>query len=153
MRRFWRIVGVTFTAELLLRATGLAQGLDSSRRSATNLADLSIEELMNESVTSVSKKETRLSESPAAITVITPEDIRRIGATSIPEALRVVPGLEVVRINASEWAVSARGFKNQSARELLVLVDGHLDVDLIDRVEIVRRPSSSIYGSSACFGV
>jgi len=85
---------------LLAVATSAADGPPPDR--SRPLADLSIEELMNESVTSVSKKETKPSESPAAITVITSEDIRRIGATTIPEALRIVPGLDVARINASE---------------------------------------------------
>ncbi|HWN96727.1 MAG TPA: TonB-dependent receptor plug domain-containing protein, partial [Methylomirabilota bacterium] len=85
-------------------------------------ADLSIEELLNESVTSVSKKETRLSQSPAAISVITQEDIRRSGLTTLPELLRTVPGMDVARINGNAWAVSARGFNNEFANKLLVLI-------------------------------
>ena len=91
-------------------ATALHAADGAERTPASNLADLSIEQLMNESVSSVSKKETRLSESPAAIAVVSAEDIRRLGITTIPEALRLVPGMDVARINGNEWAVSARGF-------------------------------------------
>src|ERR1044071_7052797 len=90
--------------------------------SAPSLGDMTIEQLMNEPVTSVSKKETRLSQSPAAVTVITQEDIRRSGMTTIPELLRMVPGLDVARIDGNEWAVSSRGFNNQFANKLLVLI-------------------------------
>lgn len=136
---------------------------------ARRLADLSIQELMNESITSVSKKETKLTESPAAVTVITAEDIRRIGATSIPEALRIVPGLDVARINASEWAVSSRGFNNQYANKLLVLVDGRsvytpsfsgvfwhmqdLMLEDLDRIEVIRGPGATLWGANAVNGV
>src|SRR5207253_973872 len=121
-----------------------------------NLGDLSIEELMNESVTSVSKKETKLNQSPAAITVITQEEIRRSGLTSLPELLRVVPGLDVARINGNEWAISSRGFNAQFANKLLVMIDGRTvytpassgvfwdaqDVALedLDRIEVIRGP-------------
>src|SRR5215207_7034945 len=112
--------GFPFRAQFFLKAIGCCAGALASLLGwgADNLGDLSLEELMSVSVTSVSKKETRLQDSPAAISVITAEDIRRIGATSIPEALRIVSGLDVARINANEWAVSARGFNSQYAREL-----------------------------------
>ncbi|MEY2407473.1 MAG: iron complex outerrane recepter protein [Verrucomicrobiota bacterium] len=150
----------------LSAAAGDAGPMDTAGRS---LADLSIEQLMNESVTSVSKKETRLADSPAAITVITAEDIRRIGATTIPEALRIVPGLEVARINASEWAVSSRGFNSQYASKLLVLVDGRsvytpsfsgvfwhmqdLMLEDLDRIEVIRGPGATLWGANAVNGV
>jgi len=79
---------------------------------------------MSEPVTSVSKKETRLGDSAAAIAVVTQEDIRRLGITSLPEALRLVPGMDVARISANEWAVSARDSTNEFANKLLVLIDG-----------------------------
>jgi iron complex outermembrane recepter protein len=85
---------------------------------------------MNVEVTSVSKKEQKLSQVAAAIFVITQEEIRRSGATSIPDLLRMVPGLDVAQINASTWAISARGFNLQFANKLLVLIDGravHVD--------------------------
>jgi iron complex outermembrane receptor protein len=138
----------------------------SAKRS---FADLSIEELMNESVTSVSKKETKLSQSPAAISVITQEDIRRSGLTSIPELLRTVPGLSVARINGNQWAIGSRGFNSQYANKLLVLVDGRAvytptfggvfwnaqDVVLedVDRIEVIRGPGATLWGANAVNGV
>jgi iron complex outermembrane receptor protein len=133
------------------------------------LADLSLEQLLNESVTSVSKKETKLSQSPAAISVITQEDIRRSGLNSIPELLRMVPGLDVARINGNQWAISSRGFNNQYANKLLVLIDGRAvytptfggvfwnaqDVVLedVDRIEVIRGPGATLWGANAVNGV
>src|ERR1700710_405674 len=77
--------------------------------------ELSLEQLISIQVTSVSKKETPLEQSPAAVTVITAEDIRRLGITTIPDALRLVPGMDVAQINGHEWAVSTRGFNDQYA--------------------------------------
>src|SRR6266850_4468440 len=89
-----------------------------------DLADLSIEELGNIQITSVSRHAERLADAPAAIFVITREDIRRSGATRLPEALRLAPNLEVARSNASTYAISARGFNSNTANKLLVLIDG-----------------------------
>ena len=135
----------------------------------SNLADLSLAELMNEPVTSVSKKETRLGDAPTAITVITAEDIRRLGITSIPEALRLVPGFDVARIDGSHWAISARGFNLQYANTLLVLVDGRsvyspafggvywdaqdLALEDLDRIEVIRGPGAVLWGANAVNGV
>src|SRR5438874_11988074 len=83
-----------------------------------------IEDLMNVEVTTAAKKEQKLSRTAAAIYVITQEDIRRSGASSIAEALRMVPGVNVARLNASQWAVSARGFNGRFSDKLLVLMDG-----------------------------
>ena len=89
-----------------------------------DLSLLSIEDLMNTKVTSVSKKEQKMSQAAAAIFVITQEDIRRSGATNVPDLLRIVPGLDVSQINANSWAISARGFNTQFEKKLLVLIDG-----------------------------
>ena len=89
-----------------------------------DLTTLQIEDLMNVDVTSASRKEQKLSEVPAAVFVITKEDIQRSGATNIPDLLRMVPGLEVAQINPSTWAISARGFNGQYSNQLLVLIDG-----------------------------
>jgi iron complex outermembrane receptor protein len=89
-----------------------------------DIADLSIEELSNIPVTSVSRHAERLADAPASIFVITGEDIRRSGATRLPEALRLAPNLEVARQNASTYAISARGFNGTTANKLLVLIDG-----------------------------
>jgi len=124
---------------------------------------------MNETVTSVSKKETKVSQSPAAVGVITRDDIRRLGITSIPEALRLVPGVEVARISSHKWAVSARGFNGQFADKLLVLVDGRtiyessfpgvlwdiqdLVLEDLDRIEVIRGPGATLWGANAVNGV
>lgn len=134
-----------------------------------NLADLTIEQLLNEPVTSVAKKETPLHESPAAISVITPNDIRRHGLRSLPEALRLLPGLDVARVGASETAVSVRGFNNVFANKLLVLIDGRAvyspasggvfwnvqDVAFEDlsRIEVIRGPGATLWGANAVNGV
>ncbi len=141
-------------------------------RAAEEVADLtrlSLEQLMNVQVTSVSKKPQRVSESAAAVHVITSEDIRRSGATSIPELLRNVPGLNVARIDSSKWAITARGFNGLFSNKLLVLRDGRTlytplfsgvfwDVqdtllDDIERIEVIRGPGGTIWGANAVNGV
>lgn len=120
-------------------------------------------------VTSVSKRPENLSEAPAAIHMITQEDIRRSGATSIPEALRLVPGLQVARVDAHTWAISARGFNDVFANKLLVVQDGRSvytplfsgvfwDVqdtmlEDIDRIEVIRGPGATLWGANAVNGV
>jgi len=137
--------------------------------SAGSLADLSVEQLMNEPVTSVSKKEEKLTDAAAAIFVISGDDIRRQGITSIPEALRLVPGLDVARINSHEWAISSRGFNGQFANKLLVLVDGRsiygtgfggvvwgiqdVVMEDVDRIEVIRGPGGTLWGANAMNGV
>ena len=134
-----------------------------------SLADLTIEQLMNESVTSVSKKETKLSESPAAISVITADDIARLGITSIPEALRLAPGMDVARVDASHWAISSRGFNVEYANKLLVLMDGRslytpsfggvlwgsqdMMLEDMERIEVIRGPGATLWGANAVNGV
>lgn len=134
-----------------------------------DLSQVSIEDLMNIKVTSVSKKEQKMSQAAAAIFVITQEDIRQSGATNIPDLLRMVPGLDVSQINANSWAVSARGFNEQFTNKLLVLIDGRAvytpllggvnwdtqDVPLedIDRIEVIRGPGATIWGANAVNGV
>jgi iron complex outermembrane recepter protein len=141
----------------------------ATNQTASALADLSIEQLMNESVTSVSKKREKLNAAPAAISVVTADDIRRLGITTLPEALRLVPGMDVAQINAHEWAVSARGFNDQFANKLLVLVDGRavytpsfggvfwdvrdVPLDDLDRIEVIRGPGATLWGANAVNGV
>jgi iron complex outermembrane receptor protein len=143
----------------------IAQQSSGSR----DLGDLSIEELMNESVTSVSKREQKLSQAAAALFVINQEDIRRSGALNIPDLLRMVPGLDVAQINANTWAISARGFNHQFSDKLLVLIDGRAvytptnggvnwdtqDVPLedIERIEVIRGPGATVWGANAVNGV
>jgi len=134
-----------------------------------DLTTLSLEELLNIQVTSATKSSTRLSNAPAAIYVLTGEDIQRTGATTIPEALRVVPGLHVARIDANKWVVSARGFNGQFANKLLVLIDGRsvytplfsgvwwdqqdVMMEDIERIEVIRGPGASLWGANAVNGV
>src|SRR2546423_1910419 len=134
-----------------------------------DLADLSIEELGNIQITSVSKHAERLSDAPAAIFVITGDDIRRSGATRLAEALRLAPNLEVARVSASSYAISARGFNNTIANKLLVLIDGRTvytplfsgvfwdaqDVMLedVERIEVISGPGATLWGANAVNGV
>jgi iron complex outermembrane receptor protein len=134
-----------------------------------DLSQVSLEDLMNIKVTSVSKKEQKMSQAAAAIFVITQEDIRRSGATNIPDLLRLVPGLDVSQINANSWAIAARGFNTQFENKLLVLIDGRAvytplvggvnwdtqDVPLedIDRIEVIRGPGATLWGANAVNGV
>jgi len=134
-----------------------------------DLADLSIEELGNIQVTSVSKRPERLADAPASIFVITGEDIRRAGATRLPEALRLAPNLEVARVSASSYAISARGFNNTIDNKLLVLIDGRTvytplfsgvfwdaqDVMLedVERIEVISGPGATLWGANAVNGV
>ncbi len=134
-----------------------------------DIADLSIEELGNIQITSVSRHAERLSDAPAAIFVITGEDIRRSGATRLAEALRLAPNLEVARVSASSYAISARGFNNTVANKLLVLIDGRTvytplfsgvfwdaqDVMLedVERIEVISGPGATLWGANAVNGV
>ncbi len=133
------------------------------------LTDLSIQELMNIEVTSVSKKAQKLSEAPAAIFVITNEDIRRSGARNVPEALRLAPGVDVAAIGGGRYAVSIRGFTGRFSNKLLVLIDGRSIytpifsgvvweaqgpvLEDIERIEIIRGPGAAIWGANAVNGV
>jgi iron complex outermembrane receptor protein len=133
------------------------------------LKDLSIEELSNIEVTSVSKREERLSDAPTSVFVITSEDIRRSGVTNLPEALRLAPNLQVARVSANEYAISARGFNGTAANKLLVLIDGRSiysplfsgvfwdaqDVMLedIERIEVISGPGGTLWGVNAVNGV
>ncbi|WP_137224423.1 TonB-dependent siderophore receptor [Shewanella sp. MEBiC00475] len=135
----------------------------------SNSLDLSLQELMNVEVTSVSKQKQPLSNSPAAIYVVTSESIRRSGATSIPQALRDVPGLHVAQIDSQKWAIGSRGFNGRYNNKLLVLMDGRtlyspsfsgvywevqdtLMAD-IERIEVIRGPSAAMWGANAVNGV
>lgn len=133
--------------------------------------ELSLEELMDIDleVTTVSKRSERLMDTAAAVYVLTNEEIRRSGVASIPEALRLVPGLNVARVNGSIYAISSRGFNGQYASKLLVLIDGRVvysplfsgvfwelqDVMLedLDRIEVIRGPGAAIWGANAVNGV
>lgn len=153
--------------ELVLLVSALTAA--HAQNAQPDLTTWQIEDLMNVDVTSASRKEQKLSEVPAAVFVITKEDIRRSGPTNIPDWLGMVPGLEVAQINPSIWAISARGFNGQYSNQLLVLIDGRtvyspifsgvywdaqdVALDLIERIEIVRGPGAAIWGANAVNGV
>lgn len=134
-----------------------------------SLLQLSIEELLEQKITSVSRQETTVGHAAAAVFVITEEMIRRSGATVIPELFRMVPGMNVSRIDGNKWAVSARGFNQRFGDKLLVMVDGRtvynplfsgvywdaIDYPLedIQQIEVIRGPGASMWGANAVNGV
>src|SRR3970040_1356321 len=101
-----------------------AIGQTDRARPAAGLTRLSLEDLSNIEIVSVSKKEQKTSEVAAALYVINEEDIRRSGLTSLPELLRLAPGLQVSRIDGNKWAVSSRGFNGRFSNKMLVVIDG-----------------------------
>ena len=133
--------------------------------------ELDLEQLssLSAEVTSVSRRAQRLIETPAAVAVISGEDIRRSGHTSIPELLRMVPGMQVARVASDSWTISARGFASEFANKLLVLVDGRVVytptfngvlwnlqdtlLEDIERIEVIRGPGATVWGSNAVNGV
>ena len=136
---------------------------------AESLKTLSIEQLLNVEVTSVSRRPEPLARAPSAIQVITQQDIRRSGASSLPEALRLATNLEVAQVDSRQWAISARGLNSTTANKLLVLIDGRTvytplfsgvfwdvqDVPLedIDRIEVISGPGATLWGANAVNGV
>ena len=134
-----------------------------------DIAELSLEELSGLEVTSVSRRGEPLGAAPASIYVITADAIRRSGVTSLPEALRLAPNLQVARIDATQYAISARGFNNAIGNKLLVLIDGRTvytpffsgvfwdqqDVllDDVERIEVISGPGATLWGANAVNGV
>ena len=153
---------------LLIAASG-AGDMPRCQDSPPDLTTIGIEAVMNMEVTSVSKKPETLMASTAAVYVITSEEIRRSGATSLPELLRLVPGVQAARINANTWAVGVRGFTSSLSRSLLVLIDGrsvysplfagvYWDaqdtlLEDIERIEVIRGPGATLWGANAVNGV
>ncbi len=134
-----------------------------------DLSDFSLEELMDVKVVSISRQTESIQGAAAAVFVISSEDIRRSGAHSIPEVLRLAPGLNVARINSHTWAITSRGFNSRFANKLQVLVDGRsiyspmfsgvywesssVMLEDIDRIEIIRGPGATMWGANAVNGV
>ncbi len=163
-----KIVKFQLTKQLLVPLS-VFLSISTAYSAQDELLDLSVEDLLNVEVISVAKKAKSLNDSPAAIFVISQDDIKRIGATSIPEALRLAPGIDVARIDANKWAVSARGFNGRFANKLLVLIDGrnaytrtfagvyweNQDVMLedVDHIEVIRGPGATLWGANAVNGV
>lgn len=146
-----------------------AQTLPDDQNAASDLKQMSLEQLGNVEVTTVSKEPEKLLQTPAAIYVLTQQDIRRSGVTNIPDALRLVPGVEVARIDSDSWAVGIRGFGGAFSRSVLVLIDGrsvytplfegvywdvqNVMLEDVDRIEVIRGPGGTIWGSNAVNGV
>jgi iron complex outermembrane recepter protein len=167
-----RIAGAT----LALLAVGWAAGAvgetavpEGDSRAIGALKQLDVEDLMNVEVTSVARHPEKLLQAASAIQVITQEDIRRSGATSIPEALRLADNLQVAQKNSHDWGISARGFNTDLANKLLVMIDGRTvytplysgvfwDVqdyllEDIDRIEVISGPGGALWGANAVNGV
>ncbi len=150
-------------------ALGGTAALAAASPSPSELSQLSIEELSAIEVTSVSKRAEPLTDAAAAVYVITSDEIRRSGATSLPEALRLAPNLQVARVDSSQYAISARGFNATTANKLLVLIDGRSTytplfsgvfwdvqsvlLEDIDRIEVISGPGGTLWGSNAVNGV
>jgi iron complex outermembrane receptor protein len=155
-------VGVAFVAATCAPIEPRAQQLAA-------LADLSLEQLSDIVVTSASRREQRLADSPSSIYVITSDDIRRAGVRTLPEALRLAPNLQVARADANQYAITARGFGNVLANRLLVMIDGRTvysplfsgvfwearDIMLedIERIEVLDGPQTTLWGTNAVNGV
>ena len=162
--RFLSPSGMALVVTLMLHGTASQAEVEH-----TSLADMSLEELSNIEVTSVSKRAERWSDAPTSVYVITSDDIRRSGARSLPEALRLAPNLHVAQTVVGAYSISARGFNSQSANKLLVLIDGRSvytplfsgvfwdvqDVMLedIERIEVISGPGGTAWGVNAVNGV
>jgi iron complex outermembrane recepter protein len=168
-RKVASTIGIWFVLLPFTPKGSWARDPQPDQNNGGNLKQLSLEQLGNVEVTTVSKDPQQVLKTAAAIFVITQEDIRRSGATSIPEALRLAPGVEVARIDADHWSVAIRGLAGQFSKDLLVLIDGrsiytplfagvYWDVQSVmledvERIEVVRGPGGTIWGANAVNGV
>jgi iron complex outermembrane receptor protein len=145
-------------------------GPEPDKKSDEPLKQLSLAQLGDVEVTTASKEPEEVWKTPAAVYVLTNEDIRRSGATSIPEVLRLVPGVQVSRIDNDHWAVGIRGFADQFSKSMLVMVDGRslytplfagvywalqdgIILEDVERIEVIRGPGGTIWGANAVTGV
>ena len=164
-----RAVGCTVAFSILLAAIAAAQASLTPEQSRNPVKELTLEQLGDVEVTSVSKAPEQVWKTPAAIYVITQEDIQRSGVTTIPDALRLAPGVQVAEFDSSHWAVGIRGFASQFSRSVLVLIDGrsvytplfagvywdvqNVMLEDVDRIEVMRGPGGTIWGANAVNGV
>ncbi|HEY1717874.1 MAG TPA: TonB-dependent receptor [Verrucomicrobiae bacterium] len=178
IRRFKKWSGVLLGLAIAIAPETYADELtpsppsDAAKTNSEVLAtykEMSLEELMDQKVTSVAKEPEPYREAPAAIQVVTGDEIRRSGASSIPEALRLADNLDVAQINSHDWAISARGFNSHLGDKLLVLMDGRAVysplyggviwnmqdylLEDIDRIEVVSGPGGTLWGANAVNGV
>src|SRR3989442_6761478 len=166
---FYLLICVVLVVIFPLSASGQAPSDPSDPPQQRELKKLSLDQLLNVEVTSVSGKASKLADSPAAVEIITQDMIRRSGARSLPDVLRLTTGLHVASSDGHTWAISARGFNNTAANKLQVLLDGRSlytplysgvfwDVqdtllEDIDRIEIIRGPGATLWGANAVNGV
>jgi len=164
----FRPLKVSFALLLLLLLAQTAPAL-AADDAANQYLEMDLSQLMQVTITSVGKKPQTLADTAAAVYVITQEDIRRSGVTSIPEALAMAPGIQVARISSSKWSISSRGFAGYTSNKLLVLIDGrsvyspaysgvvwdmqNTLLEDIDRIEVIRGPGGTIWGANAVNGV
>lgn len=153
----------------LVSLLGCCAILVDAQSAPNDLANKTIEELMNVDVTTASRKQQKLSKVPAAVYVVTREAIERSGAANIPDLLRTVPGVHVAQVEANRWAISVRGFNASYSNKLLVMVDGRtvytpsfsgvywdqidIPLDTIERIEVVRGSGGAVWGANAVNGV
>jgi iron complex outermembrane recepter protein len=163
------ISATRWRALLALLLVGSVLVTPAQAQDPVDLTAVNLEDLLKMEVRSVSKKEQQLFRTPAAVYVLTSEDIRRSGASSLPDLLRLVPGLQVAQIDGNKFAVTARGFNGLWANKLLVLIDGRVVytpvssgvywdlqdyvLEDIDRIEVVRGPGATVWGANAVNGV
>lgn len=159
-----KAIGLLSVITMLLPAAALRAHSDAPSAEDLHVMKMDFEELMTLSVTSVEHREKRLAEIAAAVTVLTKEDIRRSGVTSVAELMRLVPGFIVARIDANKWSVSSSEDSNRLSDDMTVLIDGrptyssmfggtfweHIDVVLqdVERVEVVRGPAGKLWGTN-----
>lgn len=172
-RSIWRIAGANSLLFLLafggLANQSRADDALGGQNPPDDLKQLSLEQLGNLDVISVSKDPQQVQKTPAAVFVITQEDIRRSGATTIPELLRTVPGVEVARIDSDHWSVGIRGFGSEFSKAVLLLIDGrsvysplfsgvywnvqNVMIEDVEGIEVIRGPGGTIWGANAVNGV
>jgi iron complex outermembrane receptor protein len=165
----WQPLLYVMTFWLFFAGTSLTQASTDSQEINNPVKELTLQQLGDVEVTTVSKAPERLWKTASAIYVITQEDIQRSGVTTIPDALRLAPGVEVARIDSSKWSIGIRGFGSRLTRDVLVLIDGrtvyttllagtywevqNVLLEDVDRIEIIRGPGGTIWGPNAVNGV
>jgi iron complex outermembrane recepter protein len=169
VRQFRLEIWAAITILVALSSAVMAQTVAQLASDIETLKRVPFEELFNLEVTTVSRRPERLVDAASAIQVITAEEIRRSGASSLPEALRLATNLQVAQVNSSTWAISARGFNATTANKLLVLIDGrsvytplfsgvfwdvqNVMLEDIDRIEVISGPGATLWGANAVNGV
>ena len=167
--RYRRRTSAAIAASVALMGQAFYAQTPMGRTHENPLKTMSLEQLGNVEVTTFSKAPSPLHDTPAALYVITREEILRSGVTTIPDALRLAPGVEVGRLSSTTWAVSIRGLQNNFSKSVLVLIDGrnvytslfagvywdvqNLPLEDIDRIEVIRGPAGTIWGPNSANGV